>query len=47
MQAVILKSPNEQDIYKAAREKGMLTMKEDALLKAFSGTIPIEEVNRL
>ncbi len=47
MQAVILKSPNEQDIYKAARAKGMLTMREDALLKAYAGTIPIEEINRL
>lgn len=47
IQSAILKTPNEQDIYKIARSKGMLTMKEDALLKAFEGKIPFEEVNRL
>lgn len=47
IQAAILKSPTEQEIYKIARSKGMLTMKEDALHKAFAGTVPFEEVNRL
>ena len=47
LQMAILKTPTEQEIYKLAREKGMLTMREDALLKAFEGRIPFEEVNRL
>ena len=46
MQSLILKSPGEQEIYKMARAKGMLTMKEDAMLKSFQGIIPFEEVNR-
>ncbi|MDO8482962.1 MAG: GspE/PulE family protein [bacterium] len=47
LEAVILKSPTEADCYKVARNQGMLTLKEDALLKAFKKEIPIEEVNRL
>ncbi|MES2953600.1 MAG: GspE/PulE family protein [Patescibacteria group bacterium] len=47
LQTVILKNPTEQEIYKTARAKGMLTMKEDAMLKAFKGIVPFEEVNRL
>lgn len=44
---VILKDANEQTIYEIARRKGMLTMKDDALLKAFSGVIPFEEINNI
>ena len=29
------------------RGKGMLTLKEDAIIKAFERKIPIEEVNKL
>ena len=47
LEAVILKSPTEAECYKVARNQGMLTLKEDALLKAFNKEIPIEEVNRL
>lgn len=47
IQQVILKNPSEPDVYKAAREKGMLTIREDAMLKAFSGLIPFVEVNKL
>ncbi len=43
----ILTNPTEQAIYKLARAKGMLTMREDALIKAFNKEIPFEEVNRL
>jgi len=35
MQQIILKTPTEQEIWKYARSKGMLTMKEDAMIKAF------------
>ncbi|MCK5591589.1 MAG: Flp pilus assembly complex ATPase component TadA, partial [Candidatus Pacebacteria bacterium] len=44
---VILKNPVEPEIWKAARATGMLTMKEDAILKAFGGVIPFEEINKI
>ena len=47
MEGVILKDPTEQAMWKVARANGMLTMKEDALLKAFERLIPFEEVNTL
>lgn len=47
LEQIILKSPTEQELWKAARAKGMLTMKEDAILKAFNRMIPFEEVNSL
>ncbi len=43
----ILSSANEQEIWKIARGSGMLTMKEDAILKAFEKIIPFEEINTL
>ncbi len=46
LEEVILKKPSEQELLLAARKKGMLTMKEDALLKAFAGEISIREVNQ-
>jgi len=47
IEKVILTNPTEPAIWKVAREKGMLTMKEDAIVKAFKGLIPFEEVNTL
>ena len=47
LEQVILKSPNEPEIYKMAREKGMLTMKEDGIIKAFDRQIAFEEVFNL
>ena len=47
VEKVILKNPVESEIYKVVRSKGMLTMKEDAILKAFKKEIPFEEVNAL
>jgi len=44
MQAVILKNPTNAAIYKLARSKGMLMMKEDAMLKSLQGVIPFTEV---
>ncbi len=43
----ILTNPVESEILKIARGKGMLTLKEDAIIKAFQKTIPFEEVNKL
>jgi type II secretory ATPase GspE/PulE/Tfp pilus assembly ATPase PilB-like protein len=47
LEQVILKEPVEERVYAAARAGGMLTMREDAILKALAGTIPFEEVNTL
>ncbi|HEY0980278.1 MAG TPA: GspE/PulE family protein [Candidatus Paceibacterota bacterium] len=44
IQQIILKSPTEPELYKATRAQGMLTLKEDALLKALQGEIMIQEV---
>jgi type IV pilus assembly protein PilB len=44
MQAVILKNPTDAAIYKLARSKGMLMMREDAMLKSLEGIIPFTEV---
>ena len=44
MQKVILKNPIDSEIYKVARNDGMLLMREDAMLKALDGIIPYKEV---
>lgn len=47
IEKTILENPTEAEIYKIARSKGMLSMKEDAILKAFQKVIPFEEINTL
>jgi type IV pilus assembly protein PilB len=47
LEHVVLTSPVEEKIYAVAREEGMLTMREDAIVKALKGEIPFEEVNTL
>lgn len=44
MEAVILKNPVDTEIMKVARKKGMLTMREDALIKSLKGDVPFQEV---
>ncbi len=44
MQNVILKSPTNSEIYRVARKHGMLTMREDAMLKSIEGVVPFTEV---
>jgi type IV pilus assembly protein PilB len=44
MQEIILKKPVEQEIYKLARSRGMLSIREDAIIKALKGDIPVQEV---
>lgn len=44
MEKVILENPTELNIQKVAREKGMLSMREDAIQKALKGDIPMQEV---
>jgi type II secretory ATPase GspE/PulE/Tfp pilus assembly ATPase PilB-like protein len=41
MQHIILKSPGEQEIYEAARRKGMITIREDAIFKCMKGEVAI------
>lgn len=45
IERAILTNPTEDSIWKVARSKGMLTMKEDAIQKALAGQIPFEEIN--
>ena len=47
IESIILKGANEVEINKLLRQKGVITMKEDALIKAFEKKIPFEEVNKL
>jgi len=47
LESVILKNPTEVALLEVARNQGMFTIKEDALVKAFKREVPIEEVNKL
>lgn len=47
LERIILTNPTEMEIEKHARSKGMLYLKEDAMMKAFRGEIPFSEVNTL
>lgn len=47
LEHIILTNPVEQAVYEAARAKGMLTMRDDAILKAFQGVIPFDEINNI
>jgi len=47
LETVILKNPVENAIYDIVRRGGMLTMKEDAIMKSVNRIVPLEEVNTL
>ncbi len=47
VQHLILTDPTEEKIYANARQKGMLTMKEDAYIKAFNELTPFSEAKAL
>jgi len=47
IEEIILKTPTENEIMKILRRKGMLTVKNDAILKASQKIIPFEEVTKL
>jgi type IV pilus assembly protein PilB len=47
LEHVILTNPVDEEIIKVARKQGMLTMKEDAIIKSSNGIIPFEEVSAL
>ncbi|MEK7568811.1 MAG: GspE/PulE family protein [Patescibacteria group bacterium] len=44
---IILTDPTEVRLWEAARKKGMLSMKEDAILKSMDKIVPFKEVNTL
>jgi len=43
---IILKEPTEAKIYQEAQRQGMITMKQDGILKVLAGTTSVEEVLR-
>ncbi len=47
LEKILLEEPNEPKIYQAMRSDGMLTMREDAMIKSFKHQVPFEEVNKL
>lgn len=47
IQNAILRNLGEEEIWKLARSEGMMTMKEDAIIKCINGLIPFSEINEL
>ena len=47
LESIILDNPVDSKLWAAARSQGMLTVREDALHKAFAGKIPYTEVEAL
>ncbi len=47
IEQVILHNPIESEVYKIARKNGLVTMKEDAIIKAMQKIVPFEEINQL
>ena len=47
VQEAVLHSKGEEEIWKLARSHGMMTMKEDAIIKSIKGLIPFTEINEL
>jgi type II secretory ATPase GspE/PulE/Tfp pilus assembly ATPase PilB-like protein len=47
LEKAILANKSEDDLFKIVRKSGMITMKEDAIIKSAQGIVPFEEVNTL
>jgi type II secretory ATPase GspE/PulE/Tfp pilus assembly ATPase PilB-like protein len=47
LEKAILTNPVEAEIHRIARQQGMLTIRESAIVKAFEKRVPFEEVNKL
>ncbi|OGF52200.1 hypothetical protein A3I27_03125 [Candidatus Giovannonibacteria bacterium RIFCSPLOWO2_02_FULL_43_11b] len=47
LEKIILKAPTEGDIMAEARRQGMLTMREDGIMKVLQGKIGIEELSEV
>ncbi|GMU74455.1 MAG: pilus biosynthesis protein TapB [Candidatus Campbellbacteria bacterium] len=47
LEQTVLENPVEPRLVEVARKQGMITMREDALIKSMNGIVPFEEVNTL
>ena len=47
LERVILDNPVDSRLLGVARSQGMMSLREDAMLKAFAGTVPFSEINTL
>jgi type IV pilus assembly protein PilB len=47
IQDAVLHGKSEEDIWQIARQNGMTTMKEDAIIKSIQGLVPFTEINEL
>ncbi len=47
IERIILADPTEISLWDAARKKGMISMKEDAILKSMNKIVPFQEINTL
>ena len=47
LERAILDNKSEEEMFAIVRKNGMLTMKEDAIIKSVKGIVPFEEVNAL
>ncbi len=47
LERVVLKNPIESKLWSTARAQGMMTMREDAMIKAFNKKVPFSEINNL
>ncbi len=47
IQRAIIDKETEENIWKIARSKGMISMKEDAIMKSMEGRVPFVEINNL
>ena len=47
IERIILDNPTEPRLWEAARKNGMLTIKEDAMLKSMDGQVTFQEFNTL
>lgn len=47
IEAIILSEPTELRLWEAARRKGIISMREDAILKSMDKIVPFQEINAL
>ena len=47
VQRAIINKETEENIWKIARSKGMISMKEDAIMKSMEGKVPFVEISNL
>jgi len=47
LEKLILKGPTEPDLLAEARRQGMITMREDGILKVLAGEVGLEELSEV